>query len=82
MSVGGQERRGDADNGGVSADTPAAALDPDLVRCLACRTVYSKPVDAREGEGSACPDCGYVGWLSVLIPVPPDVRSTAAPDAA
>ena len=39
------------------------------VRCLECGTVYSKP--ARGGTAHAnpgCPDCGYVGWVSVTVP--------------
>ncbi len=40
------------------------------VRCLECGAVYSKP--ARGGTVAAnpgCPDCGYLGWLPVTIPV-------------
>lgn len=40
------------------------------VRCLECGAVYAKPfgggtVDANPG----CPECGYVGWLAVAIPL-------------
>ena len=50
----------------------------DAVRCLACSTVYSKPLDAA-AIGSACPACGYVGWLSVSLPSeqPPEQRRSA-----
>jgi hypothetical protein len=44
----------------------------ESVRCLGCGTVYSKP--SRGGTARAnpgCPDCGYVGWLSVNVPVKP-----------
>ena len=40
------------------------------VRCLECGAVYSKP--AAGGTVLAnpgCPECGYVGWLSMAIPV-------------
>ncbi len=49
-------------------DTPKpSALEN--VRCLECGFVYSKPAGggtARQNPG--CPECGYVGWLSVAIP--------------
>jgi uncharacterized Zn finger protein len=37
----------------------------DLVRCLDCGTVYSQPVGER--DATACPNCGYVGWIAVAI---------------
>jgi predicted nucleic acid-binding Zn-ribbon protein len=48
---------------------------PDLavyesVQCLECGAVYAKPSrggTARSNPG--CPDCGYVGWLAVNVPV-------------
>ena len=42
----------------------------ESVRCLECGSVYAKPAGggtARDNPG--CPDCGYVGWLSVSVPV-------------
>jgi hypothetical protein len=41
----------------------------ESVRCLECGFVYSKPAGggtARQNPG--CPECGYVGWLSIAIP--------------
>ena len=49
-------------------DTPSLAV-LENVRCLECGAVYAKP--ARGGTAKAnpgCPECGYVGWLSVSIP--------------
>lgn len=48
---------------------------PDLavyesVQCLECGAVYAKPSrggTARSNPG--CPECGYVGWLAVNVPV-------------
>jgi predicted nucleic acid-binding Zn-ribbon protein len=48
---------------------------PDLavyesVRCLECGAIYAKPSrggTARSNPG--CPECGYVGWLAVNLPV-------------
>lgn len=48
---------------------------PDLavyesVQCLDCGAVYAKPSrggTARSNPG--CPECGYVGWLAVNVPV-------------
>ena len=40
------------------------------VRCLECGAVYAKPAGggtARDNPG--CPECGYVGWLSVGVPL-------------
>jgi predicted nucleic acid-binding Zn-ribbon protein len=53
------------------------------VRCLECGTVYSKPTrggTARANPG--CPDCGYVGWIAVNMPVravPSQRRSDEGP---
>jgi predicted nucleic acid-binding Zn-ribbon protein len=52
------------------------------VRCLECGVVYSKPV--RGGTLTAnpgCPDCGYLGWLPLTVPVTRDLfRSRSAAD--
>jgi predicted nucleic acid-binding Zn-ribbon protein len=40
------------------------------VRCLECGAVYSK--QERGGTlivNPGCPDCGYVGWLPLAVPV-------------
>ncbi len=42
----------------------------ESVRCLECGTIYAKPSrggTARLNPG--CPECGYVGWLSVDLPL-------------
>ena len=47
-------------------DEAAALALIELVRCLGCEAVYSKPVGGgtvRQNPG--CPVCGYVGWLTV-----------------
>lgn len=44
---------------------PALAVY-ESVRCLECGTIYAKP--SRGGTvrlNPGCPECGYVGWLSV-----------------
>jgi len=68
-------------SGRAQDDSPGLAL-LESVRCLDCGTVYAKPV--RGGTVSAnpgCPSCGYVGWLSVTIPMqPPVVPSRSAWD--
>ncbi len=41
----------------------------ESVRCLGCGAIYSKP--ARGGTVAAnpgCPNCGYLGWLSLALP--------------
>jgi hypothetical protein len=53
----------------------------ESVRCLECGFVYSKPAGGgtvRQNPG--CPECGYVGWVSVTVPVtepPAQHRSVA-----
>lgn len=55
----------------------------ESVRCLECGVVYSKP--ARGGTtqvNPGCPECGYVGWVSVRVPLsqePVQRRSGADP---
>ena len=54
---------------------PALAVY-ESVRCLECGAVYGKP--ARGGTtylNPGCPECGYVGWLSVDLAV----RQRSAP---
>ena len=60
---------------GDSHNRPLTVIES--VRCLECGSVYAKPAGggtARDNPG--CPDCGYVGWLSVSVPV---TRSFAPP---
>jgi hypothetical protein len=55
----------------------------ESVRCLECGTIYAKPTrggTARANPG--CPDCSYVGWLSVHVPLrstPSQHRSDEGP---
>ena len=50
----------------------------ESVRCLECGEVYSKPADGGTvNQNPGCPNCGYVGWLSVSLPAPR--RSDADP---
>ena len=54
---------------GGKSEGPALAVY-ESVRCLECDTVYAKPSrggTARLNPG--CPECGYVGWLSVDLPL-------------
>jgi hypothetical protein len=51
-------------------DEPPPLAVYQTVRCLECDAVYSKP--ARGGTAKSnpgCPDCGYVGWVAVDVPV-------------
>ena len=56
---------------GIHFSMEAPSSSADLVRCLSCRTVYAKPADGRAPTIPACPQCGYVGWIAVSIPLPP-----------
>jgi len=52
-------------------DGPTLAVYEN-VRCLECETVYARP--SRGGTSRlnpGCPECGYVGWLAVDVPVRP-----------
>lgn len=49
-------------------ETPSLTV-LESVRCLDCGAVYSKPAGGgtvRQNPG--CPDCGYVGWVSITVP--------------
>ena len=35
----------------------------ELVRCLECGTIYTKPDEL--DDASPCPNCGYVGWIAL-----------------
>jgi hypothetical protein len=42
----------------------------ESVRCLECGGVYAKPAGGGTVRANpGCPDCGYVGWLAVSIPI-------------
>jgi hypothetical protein len=42
----------------------------ESVRCLECGAIYSKPAGGGTVEQNpGCPECGYVGWLSLGIGV-------------
>jgi predicted RNA-binding Zn-ribbon protein involved in translation (DUF1610 family) len=66
----------------LPAEGPRAAADK--VSCLACGTVYSKPLRTVGGVGFACPACGDAAWLALAVIAPSDsARSDAsAPSAA
>jgi hypothetical protein len=54
----------------------------DRVRCLECGAKYAKPADGGTVyENPGCPRCGYVGWISTIIPassIPGGLRRFAA----
>ena len=53
------------------SDGPTLAVY-ESVRCLECGTVYAKPArGGTERLNPGCPECGYVGWLSVDLPLRP-----------
>jgi hypothetical protein len=41
----------------------SAETRSDLVRCLDCGTIYSRPVN--DDEAGTCPNCDYVGWIAL-----------------
>ena len=50
-------------------DATATVVHVQRVRCLECGSRYVKPADGgtvRRNPG--CPQCGYVGWISALLP--------------
>jgi len=40
-----------------------SSKETDLVRCLDCKTIYSRPI--ADDEAGPCPTCGYVGWIAL-----------------
>ena len=53
--------------------------DSEQVRCLNCRHIYEKPISGgTKGRNPGCPDCGHVGWLSVLVPYSEPARPSAS----
>ena len=45
----------------------------ESVRCLECGSVYAKPNSGGTvQQNPGCPECGYVGWLSLSVPVSDD----------
>jgi phage FluMu protein Com len=53
-----------------SMDARADREAYESVRCLECEAVYAKPtVGGTAHANPGCPQCGYVGWISVSVPV-------------
>ena len=53
-----------------STDAGADLETFESVRCLECEAVYAKPtVGGTAHANPGCPHCGYVGWISVNVPV-------------
>jgi hypothetical protein len=58
----------DADQEARPNGTKLAVVES--VRCLECGAVYAKPAGGGTVRANpGCPECGYVGWLAVSIPV-------------
>jgi len=57
----------------VEEDSSAAGLTlavVESVRCLECGAVYAKPAGGGTVRANpGCPECGYVGWLAVSVPL-------------
>jgi hypothetical protein len=54
----------------------AGLVAVERVRCLDCGTSYLKPCGGtitRRNPG--CPRCGYVGWISALVPADEETES-------
>jgi hypothetical protein len=52
---------------------PALAV-VESVRCLECGAVYAKPAGGGTVRANpGCPECGYVGWLAVSVPLNGDL---------
>ena len=52
-----------------SATSATLAL-VESVRCLECGAVYAKPAGGGTVRANpGCPECGYVGWLALSIPI-------------
>jgi rRNA maturation endonuclease Nob1 len=49
----------------------SSADRPELVRCVACQTVYelAPPSAQTQADATGCPDCGGVQWLADSVPV-------------
>jgi DNA-directed RNA polymerase subunit RPC12/RpoP len=49
------------------------------VLCLECGEIYSKPSAGGTVEKNpGCPECGYVGWIPLMVPREPAPRRSAA----
>ncbi|MDX6474326.1 MAG: hypothetical protein QOK22_3142 [Gaiellaceae bacterium] len=47
----------------------------ESVLCLECGEIYSKPAAGGTVEQNpGCPDCGYVGWIPLMLPREPAPR--------
>jgi hypothetical protein len=42
----------------------------ESVRCLDCGATYAKPrAGGTVEQNPGCPNCGYVGWLALTLPL-------------
>ncbi len=55
----------------AASDLPPLAV-LESVCCLECAEIYSKPVGGGTVEKNpGCPECGYVGWIPLSLPLEP-----------
>jgi hypothetical protein len=48
------------------------------VLCLECGEIYSKPAAGGTVEKNpGCPECGYVGWIPLMLPREPEPPRSA-----
>jgi predicted nucleic acid-binding Zn-ribbon protein len=49
-----------------AGDDAPSLIVLESVRCLECGAVYSKPTGGGTvQENPGCPECGYVGWMTI-----------------
>ena len=52
----------------------------ERVCCLECGTNYVKPTDGGTAKRNpGCPDCGYLGWISAVVPLGPGEADAVTP---
>ena len=51
-------------------DADDTVVHIERVCCLECGTNYVKPTDGGTAKRNpGCPDCGYLGWISAVVPM-------------
>ena len=55
---------------GISLNVQIEPEAADLVRCIACHSLYEPALAAGIAPlGDGCPECGGTAWLAVRVPV-------------